>query len=540
MSEDLQRRVHELEAELGRHRRARALARAVDERLEEALRHRQPLERVVPELLAILCEHAGARGAAVRTLDESLSERTFTHGHAPVSPELFAHGAGGESPLAVEGGGCALAHRLDVAGEDFGLALSFHEVDPSEEAAELLEIVCEGLDNHLAAIAQARRQYEVIRAISDALKEPVLERGIERAIEVLRREVDFENLVLLFRHEDELESGALRYLVYQDGALAHDSAAVNDRAVDALMREHAAAFLDGDDEAIRRRFGITRYREEVLITGVRAARVIGRMLVTSRQGEFHTYDRELLDRFADYLRQRIVDFNREWKQLALVFSNDVCERLLREEGYVERWLTPRDRETAILYGDIAGFTRLSEGVLKTPEAIGRLIDIWTDAAVEILWDTGGAFDKMVGDCVIGLWGPPFFERTPEEVCEAAVEAAVRIRALTRSLVGHPDLPEIAQLEQPLDVAVGVSFCPLSVGIFGPNEDYTGFSSGMNNTARLQGLAQGGQILCMESVVQALGEARFGDRREAPVKNVADPLVFRALRDAPAPGSARER
>ena len=51
---------------------------------------------------------------------------------------------------------------------------------------------------------------------------------------------------------------------------------------------------------MRERFEIRRYREEVLITGVRSARVIGRLLVTSRQGEFHTYDRELLDRFADY------------------------------------------------------------------------------------------------------------------------------------------------------------------------------------------------------------------------------------------------
>src|SRR5690606_24704427 len=97
-------------------------------------------------------------------------------------------------------------------------------------------------------------------------------------------------------------------------------------------------------------------------------------------------------------------------------------------------------------------------------------------------------------------------------------------AHTRELVRHPRLPELRGLEG-VDVAVGVSFCPISVGLFGPNENYTGFGSGMNNTARLQGVARGGEILCMESLVEALGEpSRFGERREAVVKNVSEPLV----------------
>ena len=51
------------------------------------------------------------------------------------------------------------------------------------------------------------------------------------------------------------------------------------------------------------------------------------------------------------------------------------------------------------------------------------MDIWGDAVVRMLWKHGGAFDKMVGDCVIGLFGPPFFEMEPAEACLAAVRAA---------------------------------------------------------------------------------------------------------------------
>lgn len=508
----LQQRVRELEARFARCERARALEAAVDAALEQALLQRRPLEKVMPRLLELLCAHLGASATAVRTLDESLEERTFAHG----GPELFA-----------SGGARRIEHALDVAGEPFGTATALFESAPPDDAAALLEAFCEKLDNHLAAIAQARRKFDVIRAISDALKEPVLDRGIEQACEILRRHVDFEDLVLLFRHEDDREADALRYIVYEGGRRTHHSSDPADRDTRAFLRRHAAAFLAGDDAAVRERFGVVRGREEVLITGVRVAKVIGRMLVTSRHGEFHTYDRELLDRFADYLRQRIVDFNREWKRLALVFSNEVCERLLREESYVARWLTPREADAAVLYGDISGFTRISEQVLQKPEAVGRLIDTWAEEAVRILWETGGVFDKMVGDCVIGMWGPPFFEHEPAELCRRALEAATRIREHTRSLPAHPDLPELRGLT--LDVAIGVSFCPLSVGLFGPSEDYTGFSSGMNNTARLQGVARGGEILCMESLVEAIGDpARFGEPREAAVKNVSEPLRFRAL------------
>lgn len=521
-------RLAECEERLSRQERTNALSAAVDARLEDALRAREPLERVMPELLALLAEHLGARGVAVHTLDESLAERTFVHGDAPITPELLLRTSSASGTTEVPGERL-VSTRIDVAGEDFGGAFAFFDEAPGELEAMLLNSFCEELDNHLAAIAQARRKYEIIRAISDALKDPVLDRGIDRAIGILERQVGFADLVLMFRHEDELDRGALRYKVYKDGEPWIDSARPSDDPAHAYMRRHAGSFLDGDDEELRAHLGITRYREEVLITGVRSARVVGRLLVTSRMGEFHTYDRELLDRFADYLRQRIVDFNREWRQLSTTFPPEVCQRLLSEEGYVDRWLTPRDREVAILFCDIAGFTRISEQVLKTPEAIGRLIDTWVDEAVAIIWRTGGAFDKTVGDCVIALWGPPFFESNAEERCAAALEAARRIRELTLSLVGRASLPELADLTEPVDVAIGLNFCPVSVGFFGPNDDYTAFSSGMNNTARLQGVAHGGEILCMESFVRALGDdSGFSEPRHAAVKNVKDPLPYRAL------------
>ncbi|MGE0785110.1 MAG: adenylate/guanylate cyclase domain-containing protein [Sandaracinaceae bacterium] len=523
------RTLDELERLVACAERLETLGDAVDERLEHGLQRREPLERVMPDLLETLAERLGATGAAVRTFDESLSERTFSFGAAALDAGLLARTSARErlelGPRVV------LAHRLDVAGETIGRAFAFFDKTkpaPADGPA-LLARFSELLDNHLAAIAHARRQFEVIRAISDALKEPVLDEGISRAIEIVRRNVGFSDLVLMFRHEDPMELGGLRYVVYKDGALAHSSEHQRDASLHRFLHGQAQAFLDGDDAELRARFGIQRYREEVLITGVRSARVVGRIIVTSAQGEFHTYDRELLDRFADYLRQRIVDFNREWRDLSRMFSPVVCERLLREEGYRDRYLTPRDHEIAILYCDIAGFTRISERVLRRPDAIGRLIDTWSDRVVGALWEHGGVFDKMVGDCVIGLFGPPFFESTARQRCEGAIGAARKIRELTRALTNDPQIPELRDSAIPLDVAIGINHCPVSVGLFGPDENYTAFSSGMNAAARLQGVATAGEILCMDSLVRVLDrDADFGPERTAEVKNVADPLRFRAL------------
>ena len=94
------------------------------------------------------------------------------------------------------------------------------------------------------------------------------------------------------------------------------------------------------------------------------------------------------------------------------------------------------------------------------------------------------------------------------------------------------MPQFAHLERAgLGVSTGVNLAPLFVGQFGPNDNFTGFSSGMNNTARLQGCAAKDEILVMEDAIAALHGAAsfsFGEERNAKVKNVAEPLQFRAL------------
>lgn len=545
-NDELKKRVADLEREVATLKERWELNDAIDELAEIAIRDRLPVDHTLRLVLPELCKHTGATLAFMRTYDESLELHDFVHstgedGEVPLGAEGIVAALAETDPLVREvtlpngARGTLVAQGLDVAGEPFGAVAIVvpgeKDATERERLSKLLDTFSEEIDNHLASIAVARKKTMLTSAMSEALRDPVLDSGLVRALAVLRENIPFEDMILVFRHEDDVSGASLRYKILKNREIVHDSSIRTgidrDADVDAFMRSNAFRMMTGDDGDVRERFGIRRFREEVMITGIRSARVIGRVIVTSRRGEFNTFDRDLLDRFADSLRQRIVDFNREWKGLSTGFPKDVCERLLHEEGYEEKYLSPREKTCAVMFADISGFTRLSEQVLVKPEAIGRLVDTWSARVVEILWETGGVFDKMVGDCVIGIWGPPFFEESPQELCRRAAKAAREIREFTRSLTAHEALPEL--VGEPIDVATGLNYAPLFVGTFGPDADFTGFSAGMNNTARLQGQAKGGDILCMDAFVEAHGDpSQFGEEREAAVKNVAKPLKFRPL------------
>jgi adenylate cyclase len=508
-----------------------------DDYLEIANRDRLPLQQVLQRAMEILAEHTHSQMIWVKTWDEALTLREFSWPENASTTSLsiadiWAAAVAGQTYSVCTPDSTVVAQRVDVAGEMFGaVALRIDQsLDQTtlKSIQQLLLTWCEEVDNFLAAIARARKKHEITLMLSKALNNPVLEAGISAAIEVLQHEVQFDDLLLVYLHENDRDGDSLNYRIIKGGELLHDSFR-SERLVDTNTRKQLLALVRDDDRAAPELFGMAHYREDVLINGLRAEQVVGRLLIANKHGEFNTFDRDLLERFADYVRQRVVDFNREWKVLSQTFSRDTVVRLLTEENYVERRLKPREQDVAVLFCDISGFTRLSEQVLKEPALIGQLINTWSARVVQIIWETGGVFDKMVGDCIIGLWGPPFFEMSPQQACAGAADAAIRIREYTKRL--SDDLPIVAQADFPFGVATGLNYAPLFVGLFGPNDDFTGFSSGMNNTARLQGVAVRDEILCMDTFVETLeAPARFGKTRSANVKNVANALRFRALVD----------
>ncbi len=544
----------------------------VDEFLESAGVRRASLEQTFGELLPLIGQALRAERVWVEAFDEDLAPRTY--GVAPADPELSRRALPerARSARVATDGGVALLRRLDVAGESLGvlgveLPRPLPRDDADGEVAHLeavLEAAAEQLDDHLSHVRQARQKQLLLRAVHDALRHPLVHEGVRLAVERMSAQVQFDLMIVLY-HLQEDYTNTLHYLVFRGKELEFRTGAKVRQELDRLLRDSkkttpgGAPLLVRDFEFEHRRvsgeaaqqkgstrrldlrdetetdalldtLGYSECVENVLIAGLDDEAVVGKLVIASRR-PLTPHERDIVQLFADVLQKRIVDYNEAAELLHRSFSIPTVLRLLDEERPMAR-LAPRSAEISILFADVAGFTALSERCLKDPAAVSAFIEVWARGVTRILWDHGGVFDKLVGDCIIGLFGPPYFDLSPAERAAACARAAIDMARFTRALIDDPVCAPIKAAGQPLGVATGLNDCPASVGLFGPDQDYTAFSSGMNNTARLQGMATRDEVLVM-APMKALLEAanlgfRFSERREGKAKNVAEPLVFYAL------------
>jgi adenylate cyclase len=515
------------------------LRNTVDELIEEGLVHHWSVSEMLGALLPKVGARLGATSVFVETYGEDLTLHLFSWSEAgkpatiPEKLDVFARTSEErrESVCTSTDAGTVVAQHLDVAGAWFGRA---GLVAPaSADGTRLqhgLHAVCEVLDNYLFSIRAMREKHLVMMRLGNALRHRVLGEGVKQAVKVLSEAIPMQRLAIVYIAEENA-SKTLHVQMFEEDSLAVDTLADDAHTHDTL-RLLGRDYLSGESTKLLEELGVTEAQEEVLINGITKSVVVGKVVVTPKHGVFNTYDRELLSAFAGFIRQRVVDFNKEWRSLAYSFRPDDVARLLQNDEYERRFLTPREETVAILYVDIAGFTRISETVLKTPAKVAELVETWSRDAVEMVWEHGGVFDKMVGDCIIALFGPPFYDEEPSLRLARALRCAKDIRTMTSKLPNRVAFESLR--EGGIAVSTGVNLAPLFVGQFGHNSNFTGFSSGMNNTARLQGCAGKDEILVMDHAALALknspaaGEFTFGETKSAPVKNVAEPLKFRAL------------
>lgn len=508
----------------------------VDELIEEGLVKRWSVREVLDALLPRVGARLGARSVFIETYGEDLALRLFSWSASgeraliPSKADVFARTSEERRErVLVEGPTAVLAaQHLDVAGAWFGRAGVVGDGgSDGVRLQEALNAVCEVLDNYLFTIRAMREKHLVMMRLGHALRARVLGEGVKQAVKILAQAIPVARLVIVYVAEESAAS-ALHVQMFEGETLVVDTLGSEQRE-HAPLRALGREYLSGESAELLDELGVMDAQEEVLINGITKSVIVGKVVVTAKHGAFNTYDRELLSAFAGFIRQRVVDFNKEWRSLASSFRPDDVARLLQHDEYERRFLAPREETVAILYVDISGFTRISETILKTPAKVAELVETWSHDAVELVWEHGGVFDKMVGDCVIALFGPPFYDEPPGERLARAIRCAAAIREMTNAL---PRRDAFAALrERGVRVSTGVNLAPLFVGRFGPNSNFTGFSSGMNNTARLQGCAGEDEILVMDEAILALPEGhgfRFTGARSTLVKNVAEPLKFRAL------------
>lgn len=518
----------------------RELTRTVDDLLEESLKHRENLEKTFERVFPPLVHYLGARGVCVTTLDEELVSTTFSHGEFDgVFPGTLLTGSRwGVRKL--DSGHTFVSQQLDVVGVPVGSIGVLYEGDRVGDAAKLaraLETVAEELDTVLASIQTAAEKHQLLVTINTYLANRVFEVGMDGAVRALCEKVKLPGFLLIYR--DAVESGALHYRMYKYGQLEFASNGRRFQTLDDAIRSYGPNLVTPNDKHLGQVLGERKAVETVLISGVGESHTLGKIMVWSGGEGFSAYTVDLLRLLASTLSQRLIDYNRERIHLSQFFSSAAIDELLKDPDYERRYLSPRAEEVGILFADINGFTRICEQVLERPERIGKFVDDWSAEAVRILHRHGGVFDKMVGDCVIGLFGPPFFKDSASARAVNAIKAAVEIQAFTRdTMSAHPEISRLSEiLKMPgLGVAIGVNLAVSFCGLFGPNRNYTSFSTGMNQTARLQSLGSFRETLVMKEAWEAATAAKdpafakysVGTLDETPVKNVAQPLRYYRL------------
>jgi class 3 adenylate cyclase len=157
------------------------------------------------------------------------------------------------------------------------------------------------------------------------------------------------------------------------------------------------------------------------------------------------------------------------------------------------------REVTIFFADVVGFTKLSES--QPPEIIVALLNELFTFATEIIQRRGGIIDKFIGDCIMAVWGSP--QSHPDDALRA-VQAAEDLRRWLD--VGNRRWRERWGIE--IQLAIGVHTGPAVAGNVGSEKrmEYTVIGDTVNVAARLESMAQPGQILVSESTRERIGES----------------------------------
>lgn len=194
----------------------------------------------------------------------------------------------------------------------------------------------------------------------------------------------------------------------------------------------------------------------------------------------------------------------------------------RRPGY----LAGQEREVAILFADLRGFTRLSDG--RLPYDVVFILNRYFAATGQAVTRSGGRLDKFIGDGVMALFG---VDGGPEQGCRQALDAAyamqTRIAELSESLRGD--------LREPLRIGIGIHVGPAIVGEmgWGDAKGLTAIGDAVNVASRLEALTKDHQaeLIVSDAVAERAGRdlSRF-PQEQVVLRGKLAPLPVRIIRD----------
>ena len=169
------------------------------------------------------------------------------------------------------------------------------------------------------------------------------------------------------------------------------------------------------------------------------------------------------------------------------------------------------RVTSVLFGDLVGFTPLSES--KDAEEVRELLSAYFAQCRVIVGRYGGVVEKFIGDAVMAVWGVP---AAHEDDAERAVRAGLELAAATAAMGGEVGAPGLA-------MRVGIVTGEVAVTLGATAEGMVA-GDAVNTAARVQSAAEPGRVW-VDEATRSLASAAitFTDTGEHPLKGKGEPI-----------------
>ena len=216
-----------------------------------------------------------------------------------------------------------------------------------------------------------------------------------------------------------------------------------------------------------------------------------------------------------YLRNEFIT-----KVFGQYVTNEVAEAVLSNDGPLT--FGGERRHVTVLMADLRGFTPMSEKL--SPEEVVDALNVFLGMMSKVVMKHGGSIDNFIGDAIMAVFGVPVSK--PDDAARAvacAVEMQNTMVAVNAEIEGR-GLPDLL-------MGIGLSTGEAVAGNIGSEMrvKYSVIGSIVNIAARIEGIADGGQIFASDATLKEVnGLANTAGHLNVKLKGLDKPVPIHEI------------
>lgn len=209
--------------------------------------------------------------------------------------------------------------------------------------------------------------------------------------------------------------------------------------------------------------------------------------------------------------------------LSRYFSPSVVEDITANSS---EGVAARRQKVTILFLDIRGFTKLSEGL--DAETLVKWLADFRSRLTSTIFKHNGAVDKYIGDAIMATFGTPRPSETPGEDSTNAVTCALEMFEVLKGLNDDWALDNID-----ISIGVGIHTGDVFAGSIGDSDqiEYTVIGDPVNTASRIEGLCKKlkrNLIISTEVHKELIGAFKIEKLQKVLVKGKTEPLQLYSI------------